>query len=194
MKSISSPAPASVRNRVMRTAVSGRYSCRVANASPAGRVRRCPPRRWSSSAPNSYETTLALPVGRVPPGRGCDGRRGGSASGQREPDDDLPVVDLPGALEAELPIEGPRFALARLVPRRSEVSGSGGDVPQIRVGEETADEVGQFLQPVQRGHGLGLEVVGSGDTGAADAVGLDVLPDPLVRVEFRGVAGQQEQP
>src|SRR5512144_2621824 len=38
-----------------------------------------------------------------------------------------------------------------IVPRRSEVSGSGGDVPQIRVGEETADEVGQFLQPVQRG-------------------------------------------
>src|SRR5512144_2262654 len=62
-----------------------------------------------------YETTLALPVGRVPPVAVGDGRRGGSASGQREPDADLPVVDLPSAVEAELPVEGPRFALARLV-------------------------------------------------------------------------------
>ena len=54
--------------------------------------------------------------------------------------------------------------------------------------------MGELLQPVQRGQGLGLQVVGSGDAGAADAVGLDVLPDPLVGVEFRGVAGQQDQP
>src|SRR5512144_1210600 len=62
----------------------------------------------------------ARATGVVGEGKSCACARAGdhpngSASGQREPDDNLPVVDLPGALEAELPIEGPRFALARLV-------------------------------------------------------------------------------
>ena len=51
--------------------------------------------------------------------------------------------------------------------------------------EETADEVGKLLQPVQRGESLGLEVVGAGDAGPAHPVRLDVLPDPLVGVELR---------
>ena len=43
----------------------------------------------------------------------------------------------------------------------------------------------EFLQPAQRADDLGLEVVGSGDAGAPDAVVFDVLPDPLVGVELQ---------
>ena len=53
--------------------------------------------------------------------------------------------------------------------------------------------MGQFLQPAKSGGGLGFEVVLAGDTGLGDAVVLDVLPHPLVGVQFRRVAGQEEQ-
>jgi len=52
MKSTTSPTPASVRKRVMRMAVSGKYSCLVVTESAAGRTRKWPPLRWSKSAPN----------------------------------------------------------------------------------------------------------------------------------------------
>lgn len=52
MKSITSPTPTSVRNRVMRMAVSGRYSCLVWKAPCDGRILKWPPFSWSSSAPN----------------------------------------------------------------------------------------------------------------------------------------------
>ena len=53
MKSTTSPTPASVRKRVMRTAVSGRYSCLVAKASCVGRMRKWPPCWRSRIAPNT---------------------------------------------------------------------------------------------------------------------------------------------
>jgi hypothetical protein len=54
--------------------------------------------------------------------------------------------------------------------------------------------VGHRLQAAQRGDGEGLELVRTGNEGAADAAVLDLLPDPLVGVELRGVPGELEQP
>jgi hypothetical protein len=51
MKSTISPTPASVMNRVMRTAVSGKYSCLLVETSAVGLIRKWPPLSWSSSAP-----------------------------------------------------------------------------------------------------------------------------------------------
>src|SRR4051812_20061163 len=53
MKSTTSPIPSSARKRVMRIAVSGRYSCLVVYVVPLGRTVQCPPRSGSSSAPNT---------------------------------------------------------------------------------------------------------------------------------------------
>src|SRR4051812_5116282 len=53
MKSTTSPTPASVKNRVTRTAESGKYICDVVYSVPAGRMRKCPPRSSSSNAPNT---------------------------------------------------------------------------------------------------------------------------------------------
>ncbi len=54
-----------------------------------------------------------------------------------------------------------------------------GDVVQVRVGEEGPDQGGAFLEPPQGADGLGFEVLLAGDAGLADAVVLDVLPDPF---------------
>jgi hypothetical protein len=59
-----------------------------------------------------------------------------------------------------------------------------GDVAQVRVGEEGADQGGAFLEPAQGVDGLGFEVLPAGDAGFADAVVLDVLPDPLIRIQL----------
>ena len=61
------------------------------------------------------------------------------------------------------------------------------------VGEERPDDVGHLLQSAERADDRGFEVVGVGDAGAPDAVVRDVLQDPLVGVELRGVGGQHEQ-
>ena len=53
MKSTTSPTPASVMNRVIKTAVSGWYICFVVYAPLAGATRKCPPRSSSSKAPNT---------------------------------------------------------------------------------------------------------------------------------------------
>src|SRR5512135_2916565 len=53
--------------------------------------------------------------------------------------------------------------------------------------------MGYLLQSTECCDGLGFEVDGAGDAGAGDAVVLDVLPDPLVGVEFGCVAGQEHQ-
>src|SRR4051794_37784371 len=53
MKSTTWPMPSSVKNRVTRTAVSGRYICLEVYAVFAGRIRKWPPRSSSSSAPNT---------------------------------------------------------------------------------------------------------------------------------------------
>src|SRR5215218_633837 len=58
---------------------------------------------------------------------------------------------------------------------------------QVRVSEEAAHQVWQPLQPVERRQRLGFEVIGAGNAGAADPVVLDVLPHPLVRVQFRRI-------
>ncbi len=52
MKSTTSPVPSSVMNRVMSTAVSGKYSCFPAPVNPAGRMRQNPPRSRSSNDAN----------------------------------------------------------------------------------------------------------------------------------------------
>ena len=54
----------------------------------------------------------------------------------------------------------------------------------MRIGEECADQPGTLLQPSQGADGLGLEILLAGDTGLADPVLLDVLPDPFVRIEL----------
>jgi len=53
----------------------------------------------------------------------------------------------------------------------------------VRVGEECADQSGPFLEPAQGADGLGLEVGFAGDADLADAVVLDVLPDPFIGIE-----------
>jgi hypothetical protein len=50
----------------------------------------------------------------------------------------------------------------------------------MRIGKECADQPGAFLEPTQGTDGLGLEILLAGDAGLADAVVLDVLPDPFV--------------
>jgi hypothetical protein len=54
----------------------------------------------------------------------------------------------------------------------------------VRVGEECPDQSRALLEPSQGTDGLGLEVLLAGDPGLADAVVLDVLPDPFVGVEL----------
>jgi hypothetical protein len=51
----------------------------------------------------------------------------------------------------------------------------------VRIGEECADQPWTLLQPPQGADGLGLEILLAGDTGLADPVVLDVLPDPFSR-------------
>jgi len=46
---------------------------------------------------------------------------------------------------------------------------------------------------VERRQRLGFEVIGAGDAGAADPVVLDVLPHPLLRVQFRRIPRQEAQ-
>ena len=60
----------------------------------------------------------------------------------------------------------------------------GGDVAQVWVGGERANQVGQSLQAPERTGGFGFEVGGGGDPGATYPVVLDVLPNPLIGVEF----------
>jgi len=60
------------------------------------------------------------------------------------------------------------------------------DVAQIWIGEEATNQIGEFPQPAHGSNGFASEVpFGLVDTGATDAVCFDVLPDPLVGVEFR---------
>jgi len=53
MKSITSPTPPGVRNRVIRMAVSGKYSCRTTHSSLSAAIRNRPPRSASSSEANT---------------------------------------------------------------------------------------------------------------------------------------------
>jgi hypothetical protein len=54
----------------------------------------------------------------------------------------------------------------------------------VRVGEEGADQGGAFLESPEGADGLGFEVFLAGDAGFADAVVLDVLPDPFNRLSI----------
>jgi len=63
------------------------------------------------------------------------------------------------------------------------------DVTQIWIGEEATNQTGEFLQSTHGSNGFTSEVpFGLVDTGATDAVGFDVLPYPLVGVEFGRVS------
>ena len=53
MKSWISPTPSSVRKRVMRTFVSGKYSCFGLEHSTEGEIRKYPPRSASRIDPNT---------------------------------------------------------------------------------------------------------------------------------------------
>ena len=53
MKSITSPTPPAVMNRVIRIAVSGKYSCLTTASSPSAAIRKRPPLSWSSSDANT---------------------------------------------------------------------------------------------------------------------------------------------
>ena len=68
------------------------------------------------------------------------------------------------------------------------------DVAQIWIVEEATDQIAEFLQPAHGSNGF----VSEGpfvlvDTGATCAVCFDVLPDPLVGVEF-GQVGRELEP
>ena len=68
------------------------------------------------------------------------------------------------------------------------------DVAQIWIGEEATNQIGEFPQPAHGSNGFASEVpFGLVDTGATDAVCFDVLPDPLVGVEFGRVGRELEQ-
>ena len=68
------------------------------------------------------------------------------------------------------------------------------DVTQIWIGEEATNQTGEFLQSTHGSNGFTSEVpFGLVDTGATDAVGFDVLPYPLVGVDFRRVSRELEQ-
>ena len=71
---------------------------------------------------------------------------------------------------------------------------SGSDVAQIRVGEESPNQMGEYLEALQRGNRLVPQVFfGSSYASATDAVCLDILPYPLVGVEFRRVRRKMEE-
>jgi len=71
---------------------------------------------------------------------------------------------------------------------------SGCDVTQIWIGEEATNQTGEFLQSTHSSNGFTSEVpFGLVDTGATDAVGFDVLPYPLVGVEFRRVSRELDR-
>src|SRR3954452_4791358 len=65
-------------------------------------------------------------------------------------------------------------------------SGGGCDVGQLGVGEEAADDVRQPLQPAQPGDHDRLHLLEACGCGRGHAVGLDVVPHPLVRVPAAG--------
>src|SRR5947208_7504813 len=98
---------------------------------------------------------------------------------------------------ANPPVTQPgRHVNARNLLRRSKVCRLVrwcGDVAQVRVCEECADDVGEVLESLEGIGCLVLEVVLAGDAGFADAVVFDVLPDPFVGVEFRRVSGKTEE-
>jgi hypothetical protein len=52
----------------------------------------------------------------------------------------------------------------------------------VRVGEESPDQPGTLLEPPQGTDSLGFQVFLAGDSGLADPVVLDVLPDPFNRL------------
>jgi hypothetical protein len=52
----------------------------------------------------------------------------------------------------------------------------------VRAGEECPDQSGAFLEAAQGADGLGFQVLLAGNAGLADAVVLDVLPDPFNRL------------
>ena len=71
---------------------------------------------------------------------------------------------------------------------------SGCDVTQIWIGEEATNQTGEFLQSTHGSNGFTSEVpFGLVDTGATDAVCFDILPYPLVGVEFRRISRELEQ-
>ena len=71
---------------------------------------------------------------------------------------------------------------------------SGYDVTQIWIGEEAPNQTGEFLQSTHGSNGFTSEVpFGLVDTGATDTVGFDILPYPLVGVEFRRISRELEQ-
>ena len=66
---------------------------------------------------------------------------------------------------------------------------SGYDVTQVWIGEEATNQTGEFLQSMHGSNGFTSEVpFGLVDTGATDAVCFDILPYPLVGVEFRRIS------
>ena len=68
MKSITSPTPPAVMNRVIRIAVSGKYSCLTTQSSPSAAIRKRPPLSWSSSDANTLgavEAWATEPVDRA---------------------------------------------------------------------------------------------------------------------------------
>ncbi len=71
---------------------------------------------------------------------------------------------------------------------------SGYDVTQIWIGEEATNQTWEFLQSTHGSNGFTSEVpFGLVDAGATDAVGFDILPYPLVGVEFRRISRELEQ-
>ena len=76
---------------------------------------------------------------------------------------------------------------------RPTVSRLCGDVAQVRVCEERPDQSRAFLESPQGTGGLGFQVLLARDASLADPVVFHVLPDPLIGVELRRVAGQAEQ-
>ena len=54
----------------------------------------------------------------------------------------------------------------------------------MRIGEEAPDQPGAFLEPSQGTDGLGFQVCLASDASLADAVMLDVFPDPFVGIEL----------
>ncbi len=77
---------------------------REASPCPGGRASTS----WSASRAHHM-------LGQATTGRLSAVSRAGLLSGEGEPQNDLAVVDLPGGLESELLVEGPRFAVAGIV-------------------------------------------------------------------------------
>ena len=185
MKSCTSPTPSSVKKRVMRTFVSGKYSCLASQSSPSGAARRsrpCPCRgsRRTRSASRTTGSSTSRSCRWCRRARSCADRRrgrarrsGGSRSRAPSPSPCRPLPSLPRGRRPS-PRRAPRPA------RRGARAGSSCG----------ARGPGTVYSSATRSRGLEQQVAGGRDAAADDDLlrveQVDRVGDPDARAAGRG--------